>query len=97
MNNVPHFTNATFTLGPTHNEPTMQSSGGDINLDMPGMDLDFGAGGSGDAGGNDTTMDDLDHFFDMGGGETSNADAETSNFNQMDEYMNSDFDFDTFN
>lgn len=76
----------------------MQSAGGDINMDMPGMDLDsFGTGASGDAGSNDTTMDDLDHFFDMGGGDNTNADAGTSDFNQMDEYMNSDFDFETFN
>lgn len=74
----------------------MQPAGGDLSLDMPGMDLDsFGAGVEGDAGGGDATMDDLDHFFEMGGGDNANAEAEISTFNETD-YMNPDYDFDTF-
>lgn len=90
---VPHFTNATFTLGPTNNEPMMQSGGGDSSLDMPMMDMDFGTGAQGDSANNDSTMDDLDHFFDMDPG-TSNANAETSDFNNIDDY--SDFNFDSY-
>lgn len=93
------FTNATFTLDPTNTDAMMQSGGGDTNLDMPMIDMDtFGtvAPGEGDMANNDTTMDDLDHFFDLGGADDSNTNAETSDFNNIDDYMNSNFDFDGF-
>lgn len=41
----------------------------------------------------DSTMTDLDHFFDMGGDTSTSFD---DNFNNMDDYINNDFTFDTF-
>lgn len=68
-------------------------------MDMPMIDMDtFGTGASGsqgDAGTNDATMDDLDHFFDLGG-DNSNDNGGTSDFNNIDDYMNGNFDFDGF-
>lgn len=93
------FTNATFTLDPMNNDSMMPSGGGDTNMDMPMIDMDtFGTGASGsqdDAGTNDATMDDLDHFFDLGG-DNSNDNGGTSDFNNIDDYMNGNFDFDGF-
>lgn len=93
------FTNATFTLDPTNNDTTISLGGEDANLDMPMIDMDtFGTGASGsqgDTGHNDTTMDDLDHFFDLGG-DNSNNNADSSDFNNIDDYMNGNFDFDGF-
>lgn len=93
------FTNATFTLDPTNHDAMMPSGGGDTNLDMPMIDMDtFGTGGSGsqgDAGNNDTTMDDLDHFFDLGV-DNSNNNNDSTDFNNIDDYMNGNFDFDGF-
>lgn len=43
--------------------------------------------------GNDTNMDDLDRFFDLGGESNTNFD---DNFNSMSEFMNDEFAFDTF-
>lgn len=97
-----NFTSATFTVDPTNNDSLMQPGGGDINMDMQMFDMDnFGAGGPTDPAninnnpGHDTTMsDDLDHFFDLSGDSGANLD---SNFNSMDDYMNSDFtNFDDF-
>ncbi|KUI60558.1 hypothetical protein VP1G_07723 [Cytospora mali] len=42
--------------------------------------------------GNDSSVDDLDHFFDLGGSSNANFDE---NFN-ISEFMNNDFAFDTF-
>lgn len=42
---------------------------------------------------NDSTMGDLDHFFDMGGDSNTSFD---DNFNNIDDYINDDFTFDTF-
>ncbi|KAI3398473.1 hypothetical protein diail_9154 [Diaporthe ilicicola] len=102
------FTNATFTLDPVNNEPQMQSAGQDTTMDLTGFDStpggpdNLGLGGPAPVGnaepvnntaGNDTSMDDLDHFFDLGGESNSNFD---DNFNSMNEFMNDDFAFDTF-
>lgn len=45
-----------------------------------------------DPPGNDSNVDDLDHFFDLGGSSNANFDE---NFNDI-EFMNNDFTFDTF-
>lgn len=42
---------------------------------------------------NDNNVDDLDHFFDLGGSSNANFDE---NFNDIGEFMNTDFTFDTF-
>lgn len=110
------FTNATFTVDPSNNDLSIQSSAGqDIGLDMPMIDIDS-FGNSGPPGGgpaetanmdmptnqndnsnnkdnNDSTMTDLDHFFDMGGDTNTSFD---DNFNNIDDYINNDFTFDTF-
>lgn len=68
-------------------------------MDMQVFDMDnFGAGGPGDPAnmgngtdeGNDTTIGDLDHFFDNLPGD-SNENADGSNFNSMDDYMSTEF------
>lgn len=102
MGNVPPqnpFTNAMFTVDPSGSDPLMQPGGGaDINLDAM-LDIDsFGGGGPGDASNldlsntgsnqNDTTMTDLDHFFDMSA--DSNTGFDDSTFNDID-YMAGDF------
>lgn len=67
-------------------------------MDMQVFDMDnFGAGGPGDPANmgngagenNDTTMGDLDHFFDLPG--DSNENADNSNFSNIDDYMSTDF------
>lgn len=87
------FTNATFTVDSTNNDQLMQT------MDMPVFDIDnFGAGGPGDPAnmgngadeGNDTTMGDLDHFFDDIPGD-SNERIDDSTFNNIDDYMSTDF------
>ncbi|KAG8165993.1 hypothetical protein KVR01_004545 [Diaporthe batatas] len=53
-------------------------------------------------GGNDTSMDDLDRFFDLGGESNTNFDDNfnsinsMNSMNSMNEFMNDDFAFDTF-
>lgn len=42
---------------------------------------------------NDSGITDLDHFFDMGGDSNTSFDE---NFNNIDDYINNDFTFDTF-
>lgn len=80
----------------------MQPSAGNIDLDAM-LDMDsFGAGGPGDPANmdvstnqnNDTAMGDLDHFFDMDAGTSSNFDD--ANFGNMDTYMDISNDFDSF-
>ena len=46
--------------------------------------------------GNDTSMDDLDHFFDLGGESNTNFDDNFNSMNSMNEFMDDDFAFDTF-
>ncbi|KAJ0118300.1 hypothetical protein J7T55_009083 [Diaporthe amygdali] len=104
------FTNATFTLDPVNNEPQVQTGGQDTAMDLTGFDTTSGGLDNLDLGGpipggntepvtnnnnvgNDTSMDDLDHFFDLGEESTTNFD---DNFNSMNEFMNDDFAFDTF-
>lgn len=102
------FTNATFTLDPVNNDPQMQPAGQDTNIDLTAFDnapvgldnLDLGGPAPvgntepvNNTAGNDTSMDDLDHFFDLGEESNTNFD---DNFNSMNEFMNDDFAFDTF-
>ncbi|KAK7742059.1 hypothetical protein SLS53_004645 [Cytospora paraplurivora] len=108
----PHnpFTNATFTLDPTNSDIQMQPGSHDVPMDLTGFDnpaaLDgLGLEGSAPAastdppgantGGNDGkgNADDLDHFFDLGSNSHANFDE---NFNDIGEFMNNDFTFDTF-
>lgn len=46
--------------------------------------------------GNDTNMDDLDRFFDLGGESNTNFDDNFNSMNGMSEFMNDEFAFDTF-
>lgn len=93
------FTNATFTIAdPATND---QSGSGDMDMGMPVFDMEnFGTGGpedpaSGHDDVNDTTMGDLDHFFELSGDPNTNIDD--SSFN-MDSYMDTEFtNFDSFN
>lgn len=45
---------------------------------------------------NDTSMDDLDRFFDLGEETSTNFDDNFNSMNSMNEFMNDDFAFDTF-
>lgn len=45
---------------------------------------------------NDTSMDDLDRFFDLGEETNTNFDDNFNSMNSMNEFMNDDFAFDTF-
>jgi hypothetical protein len=45
---------------------------------------------------NDTSMDDLDRFFDLSGESNTNFDDNFNSMNSMNEFMNDDFAFDTF-
>lgn len=106
------FTNATFTLDPTNSDIQMQPGSHDVPMDLTGfVDNAAALGGSGLAGtasaastdppgastgahgGKGGNADDLDHFFDLGGSSHANMDE---NFNDMGEFMNNDFAFDTF-
>lgn len=87
------FTNATFTVDSSNSDQLMQ------NMDMPIFDMDnFGAGGPGDPAnmgdegneGDDTTMGDLDHFFDNLPAD-SGENIDDSTFTNIDDYMNTDF------
>lgn len=106
------FTNATFTLDPVNNEPPAQPAAQDITMDLTNFDsaaggLDnLGLGGPGLGGNsqpvnnnanaeNDTSIDDLDRFFDLGE-ESTNFDDNFNSMNSMNEFMNDDFAFDTF-
>ena len=101
------FTNATFTLDPMNSDIQLQPGSQEAPMDLTGFDssasldglgLDRRASGvnaepaSNDAG-NDSTMDDLDHFFDLGSSSNTNFDE---NFNDMAQFMTDDFTFDTF-
>lgn len=46
--------------------------------------------------GNDTSMDDLDRFFDLGEESNTNFDDNFNSMSSMNEFMNDDFAFDTF-
>lgn len=70
-----------------------------------GLD-NLGLGGSGNTepvnninnnnAGNDTSMDDLDRFFDLGEESNTNFDDNFNSMSSMNEFMNDDFAFDTF-
>lgn len=86
------FTNATFTVDATNNDQLMQ------NMDLTAFDIEsFGADGPGDPAnmgdgldeGNDATMSDLDHFFDLTGDSNDNADDST--FTNMGDYISDEF------
>lgn len=76
-------------------------------MDLTGFDNSAGLDGLGMEGtaptnnaepaqnnpGDDGNVDDLDHFFDLGGSSNTNFDE---NFNDIGEFMNNDFTFDTF-
>lgn len=60
------------------------------NMEMP---TNQNSSSSHNKANNDSTMGDLDHFFDMGGDSNTSFD---DNFNNIDDYINDDFTFDTF-
>lgn len=62
------------------------------NMDMP-MNQNSKNNSNNNKDNNDSTMADLDHFFDMGGDSNTSFD---DNFNNIDDYINNDFTFDTF-
>lgn len=90
------FTNATFTLDSTNSDTIGQP--GNSSIDLDSMLDSFGAGGPEDPANmdqnNDTTMSDLDHFFDMDGGGSSNFDD--ANFSNTNNYMDMTDDFESF-